>query len=302
MAPTALEQRAGSLPDAFNMPGRVREDEDVDSKMAWQRSDLENNGPKNLNSHVTPTVNGIAHEKHSLADRKLNGQTPSHQLALDGPSPSRTTIEKPSSEAAMPQQNELPSEVEHITFGYQPISTLIGRLAQETFNNLHEVIDALAETPVPVPSYLGGVGSHAAVNGGDSNAAAQRKMRMMKFTQDRRAQFIKLLVLTQWSRQGADVSKVIDLRAWLERERAYYDEAWISLGEMKRSLAGAKIPNPDIKTALEALSAGKVSGMPDVCQPSVLLLLEDHRLASLILTFRHSWGTSRRHLLHPKKC
>ncbi|KAI9886598.1 MAG: peptidylprolyl isomerase fpr4 [Watsoniomyces obsoletus] len=167
----------------------------------------------------------------------------------------------------MSPASDLPPEIEHITVGYQPVSTLISRLCQGTFNDLRDVINAMAEMPVAPPR--NGVTSghhHIAVNGSgdDSPANVGKKMRLMKFAQDRRAQFIKALVLTQWSRQSAEVSKVIDLKVWLDRQRSYYDEAWYWLGDMKRSLAPAKMPNPDLKTALEALSTGKSREYPDL--------------------------------------
>lgn len=163
----------------------------------------------------------------------------------------------------------LPPEVEHITTGYISLSTLIPRLVQETFNGLTDIIDEMAELEVPPPSrdaqfnhvapQVNGAGASAL-----SNANIQKKLRMLNFAQDRRVQFIKLLVLSQWSRQAITIGKVIDLTCWLDLQKRLYKDAKCWMGEIKRIVGPAKTPNPDLKTALEALSLAKASWLPDV--------------------------------------
>ncbi|KAH0542934.1 hypothetical protein FGG08_002703 [Glutinoglossum americanum] len=166
--------------------------------------------------------------------------------------------------------NEVPPEIEHITQGYQPIGKLITRLAQETWKNLLEVIDAMSEMTVgqhqlnstSSPTYLN---NHINSNGANSSPVnIQKKMKLLNFAKHRRDQFIKVLVLTQWSRQAADVGKVIDLKVWLDGQARLYNDAGYWLGELKRNLSAAKVPNPDLKTALEVLSTGKASWLPDL--------------------------------------
>ncbi len=259
------------------MPGLVRENADVDSNEQWRPLPMDNRSPRDDLSvrqvNVNGAVNGVVTEKVSTpAGNLVNGQLktvtqPPPPLSPATTSPPTTTAAlKP--DTAMSPASDLPPEIEHITVGYQPVSTLISRLCQAAFNELRDVINAMAEMPVAPPRNGVTPGNgQMTVNGAgdDSPANVQKKMRLMKFTQDRRAQFIKALVLTQWSRQSAEVSKVIDLKIWLDRQRSYYDEAWFWLGDMKRSLAPAKMPNPDIDTALEALSTGKSKDYPDVC-------------------------------------
>jgi hypothetical protein len=163
----------------------------------------------------------------------------------------------------------LPPEIEHITAGYIPLSTLIPRLVQETFNGLTDVIDEMAELEVSptsreaqsnhATSQLNGVGASTSLQ-----ANVQKKLRMLNFAQDRRAQFIKILVLSQWSRQANVIGKVIDLTCWLDLQKRLYKDAKWWMGELKRIVGPAKTPNPDLKTALEALSLGKASWLPDV--------------------------------------
>lgn len=163
----------------------------------------------------------------------------------------------------------LPPEIEHITLGFVPLSTLITRLVQETFNDLTDVINELSDLHVSqaaesrpsnhVNPQLNGIGIV-----GHSQGNVQKKLRLLNFTQDRRAQFIKILVLSQWSRQAEAVHKVIDLRLWLENQKQIYREAAAWVGELKRLLGPIKMPSPDLKTALRALSSGKASWLPDV--------------------------------------
>ena len=164
----------------------------------------------------------------------------------------------------------LPPEIEHITQGYQPIGKLITRLVQETWKNLLEVIDAMSEMPVSQHqlSSTGGstyLNNHTSSNGANSSPTnIQKKMKLLNFAKHRREQFIKVLVLTQWSRQAADVGKVIDLKVWVDTQIQHYISAGWYMADTKRGLAAAKLPNPDLKTALEVLSTGNASWLPDV--------------------------------------
>ena len=163
---------------------------------------------------------------------------------------------------------QLPPEIEHITFGFLPLSTLIARLVQETFNSLTDVINEMSEMQVPQANYHAPFNNaRPQVNGngtGNSQVNVEKKLRMLEFAQNRRAQFIKVLVLSQWSRQAEEVSKVIDTKVWLDGQRRIFEEAAGWMGELKRIMAPVKMPNPDIKTALEALSLGQASWLPDL--------------------------------------
>lgn len=167
------------------------------------------------------------------------------------------------------RMGQLPPEIEHITFGYLPLSKLITRLVQETFNGLNEVISEMSDLQVSQStqnSPANNLDPHVNGNGvvHNSQANVQKKLRILNFAQDRRAQFIKILVLSQWSRQADAISKVIDLKVWLDGQKRVYDEASVWMGELKRILAPLKMPNPDLETALEVLSLGKASWLPDV--------------------------------------
>ena len=162
---------------------------------------------------------------------------------------------------------QLPPEIEHVTFGYVQFSSLTSRLVQETFNELTDVINDMSDMPVSQPSQSGPHNHvHQQPNGtGDTpQANLQRKLRMLQFANDRRAQFIKILILSRWARQVEGVSKVIDLNFWLSNQIGQYNECCAWMGELKRRLAPLREPNPDIKTALQVLSLGKASWLPDL--------------------------------------
>ena len=170
-----------------------------------------------------------------------------------------------------------PPEIEHLTQGYLPLSILISRLAQDTFLGLEEVINELAEMqPTPQPSnalpYLNGTSANQA-----AQITVQKKAKLWNFAQDRRAKFIKLLVLSQWSRQADAVSRVIDLNMWITTQKRFYEESGTWIGELRRQLETLKMPSPDLKTALEVLSTGKAASLPDVSQ-SILLCFFDQLL------------------------
>ena len=174
---------------------------------------------------------------------------------------------KPSSEMA-DMISQLPPEIEHITLGYLSLSTLIVRLVQETFNDLTDVINDMSDMQVsqasqhmPFHNVKSQINGHGA---GNTQGNVEKKLRMLEFAQNRRAQFIKILVLSQWSRQVEEVSKVIDTKIWLDGQKALFDSAVSWMGQLKRQLAHVKMPSPDIKTALEALSVGNASWLPDL--------------------------------------
>lgn len=185
----------------------------------------------------------------------------------NGTSSSPTTMQHKASNAMEKLVGQLPPEIEHVTFGYIPFSSLISRLVQETFSDLTDVINDMSEMTISQPSQSAPhnhVHQQPNGNGDTSQANIQKKLRMLHFASDRRAQFIKILILSRWARQVEAVSKVIDLNFWLNNQIGQYNECCSWMGELKRRLITLKEPNPDIKTALEVLSLGKASWLPDL--------------------------------------
>lgn len=219
-----------------------------------------------------PAMSGEPSRKRK-ADEMLNGDVPTNGLAPPPPSSNGTTYangrvaDPPVSQqqmleaAVQSMYKELPP-IEHVTQGYLPLHRLITRLAQDTFNGLEELINELADMQPAQsggPSYTNGAGPSRS-----AQVNLQKKNRLWDFAQDRRAKFIKLLVLSQWSRQSELVSKVVDLNYWLECQKGLYRDATSWMGELKRMLASVKLPAPDLQMALEALSTGRTASLPDV--------------------------------------
>jgi mediator of RNA polymerase II transcription subunit 14 len=155
----------------------------------------------------------------------------------------------------------------HITEGYQPFGTLIGRVTQECFNGLSDVVNQLAEMQVPTSSHLtNGASSHPTTNGAENNTPTnhRKKKMLLEWAHSQRQKLIKLLVLSQWSRHVDDVSKMIDLIHWSNSEVHNYHDAADSLGRIKFETHNFKVRNPDMETALAVLSTGEVPWMPEV--------------------------------------
>ncbi|KAI4259607.1 MAG: hypothetical protein LQ352_000675 [Teloschistes flavicans] len=160
------------------------------------------------------------------------------------------------SEGMAQSSGQLPPEIEHITYGYLPMSTMITRLAQETFGELNDVVSELSDSKLSQPN------GAAAID--NAHANVDKKLRLLTFAQERRAQFIKVLVLSQWSRHADSMGRVIDLKVWLDGQRSFFNDACNWMGELKRILGSERMPNPDLKTALETLSSGKAPRLPDL--------------------------------------
>lgn len=162
------------------------------------------------------------------------------------------------------QMHELPPEIQHITEGFESLSSLLSRLAQVTHNRLSNKIQELAAMPTPASAMNGNGVQHGNSPDDNSGDNIRKKVELLKFAERTHADWTKALVITQWSRIAPEVSRLIDLKVHLDKQRQFYDEAWFALSEVKRSLVHARVPNPDLKTAVEILSTGKASWMPDV--------------------------------------
>ncbi|KAB8204582.1 mediator of RNA polymerase II transcription subunit 14 [Aspergillus parasiticus] len=159
---------------------------------------------------------------------------------------------------------ELPS-LPHITQGFFPFSKLISRSVQQSWNDLSDLITEMADIKVsPQEQNSLQLPASGKSFGNQSPENIRKKARILDFAHSKRAEFIKLLVLSQWSRQAADVSKLIDLQNFIRTRHQAYMGALQGIGDMKRDLVQAQVANPDLTTALEVLSKGKVSSMSDL--------------------------------------
>lgn len=165
---------------------------------------------------------------------------------------------------------QLPPEITRIgPENYHPLSTLIQRVAQETYNDLSEVLMQMREMKPSQPNgnLSNGLGLP---NPQDQEINKQKKLLLLRFAMDNRAKFIKLLVLTDWGKRASkDVSQLIDLFAWTNQQSWAQNQIDDKIEQMKLAMNQARQLNPDIRTALEILGTGKAEWIPDVSKPGI---------------------------------
>lgn len=171
-----------------------------------------------------------------------------------------------------PKADEGPGEILHITQGFIPLSLLLSRLAQVTHNDLQDKVLMLAKMALPAAPAASGT----AVNGNTPNGAAAgaavddlsqanltKKATLLNFAQEWHGKWVKALVITDWGRRSEEVGKLVDLKFHLDQQRRKFDDVLGALIEVKRGLAAARLPNPDLKTALQTLATGDVPWFPE---------------------------------------
>ncbi|KAH7326658.1 mediator of RNA polymerase II transcription subunit 14 [Stachybotrys elegans] len=170
---------------------------------------------------------------------------------------SQLTIGQPS------RMNDLPDEIVHITQGFIPLSLLLTRLSQHTHNALQDKIVELAKMSVPSAAMNGNSGHATNPSDDTSSENLRKKTTLLNFAQEWHAKWVKALVIIEWSRNAGLVSKLIDLKFHLDQQRILYDAALDNVVNMKRDLTYARMPSPDLKTALQVLSTGSAPWLPD---------------------------------------
>lgn len=162
------------------------------------------------------------------------------------------------------RMNDLPDEIQHVTMGFVPMGTLLSRLAQKTHNQLADHITALSKLAIPTAA-LNGNSTHAGTAIDDTSPEnLQKKANLLNFIQEKHAEWVKVAVITRWSRNASNVSKLIDLMGLLRQNQAKYSEILDLMIFIRQGLTFARLPNPDLKTAHYVLSTGTAPWMPDV--------------------------------------
>lgn len=219
---------------------------------------MDNGGPESsLADHGKNKMNGVNGLASEAAPTKESAPAPpTKDTTQAAPSAERSTMHTS-------RMNDLPDEIVHITQGFIPLSSLLTRLAQVTHNSLQETITEMAKLPLPA-SVSNGASSNASAADDLSAENLHKKRTLLNFAQDHHAKWVKALVITEWSRKTDKVSKLIDLKFHLDQQRMLYDVAVDNMVNIKRDLTYARMPSPDLKTALQTLSTGSAPWMPDV--------------------------------------
>lgn len=160
--------------------------------------------------------------------------------------------------------NDLPDEIQHITADIMSLSLLLTRLSQWTHAKLQDEIAYLASKTLPQGVLNGTTNHQSADNHDTSQESLEKKIHLLNFLQDMHSKWVKTLVITEWSKKAAQVGALIDIRVHLLTKQAHYQELFWELIRMKQDLHWAKVPGPDLKTALEVLTTGQASWMPEL--------------------------------------
>ena len=143
------------------------------------------------------------------------------------------------------------------------IGLLMTRTAQMCYTNLNDTLTKMTEvTMEPRQQQLNGIIPHA---GQDTlDGSLKKKRLLMEFAEAQRNRFIKTLVLSDWCRNEADQSRLIDVKAWEDQQLFAHVQAARAVGQTKINMIAAKMPNPNIQDAMELLATGKASWVPDL--------------------------------------
>uniref|UniRef100_A0A093VTX9 Mediator of RNA polymerase II transcription subunit 14 n=1 Tax=Talaromyces marneffei PM1 TaxID=1077442 RepID=A0A093VTX9_TALMA len=237
------------------MPGLVMDDVSASASRDWGDS-YDRHG-----SNGDSTVMRGAHHVDNLG-RSENPQQANGFKGEDGKGQGSSTamVLKHGQSGVVPDgvEGQWAPPLMHITQGFFPYSQLVNRAVQQCYNDLCDVITELADSTQQQQQQL-----PSSANGKPDPASIQKRIRILEFAQTKRTEFIKLLVLSQWSRQAVDVSRLIDLQNFIRTRHFAYQTAVQRVADMKRDLVRAQVANPDLQTALEVLTTGRVSNMPE---------------------------------------
>ncbi|KAK8875088.1 mediator complex subunit MED14 [Apiospora arundinis] len=205
--------------------------------------------------------NGIStnHDKNNGAT--MNGDIARIDRSNSATNASDTAPNMANGTSSSWRMNDLPDEIRHITEGFVPLGLLLSRLAQMTHNQLQAKILTLSKINMPPAAVLNG-NSGPLVDDTVTESRA-KKQDLIEFIQETHGKWVKALVITSWSRKVGDVSKLIDLMAHINEHRMCYEDTLGTLIDLKRDLVGARLPNPDLQTALQVLATGEAPWLPD---------------------------------------
>ncbi len=211
-------------------------------------------------------VNGASAAGHEQVapDKGKAPATASHHDAVNGGD--SVGAAAPSGDQ-LSRMNDLPDEIVHITQGFVPLSLLLTRLAQVSHNSLQEKVAELAKMPIPGAAVNGNATYNSSGPDDNSNENLRKKASLASFAQDMHGKWLKALVIAEWSRKAGAVSKLIDLKFHIDQQRILYDATLDNVVNLKRDLTFARMPSPDLKTALQVLSTGSAPWIPDVSLP-----------------------------------
>ncbi|OAA63959.1 glucose-6-phosphate dehydrogenase [Cordyceps fumosorosea ARSEF 2679] len=228
-----------------------------------------NNNSSNKLRAAAGLSNGPASSKmeNGEASGRTDHERPSDNAKVVADQPGMPPDDKAvvrAGDSGLPRMNDLPDEIVHVTQGFVPLSLFLTRLAQVSHNSLQDKVAELAKMAIPA-SALNGTATNLTASGPDDVSAEnlRKKATLLHFAQDMHAKWVKALVITEWSRQAPLVSKLIDLKFHMDQLKVSYDMCIDKTANVKRDLSYARLPAPDLKTALQILSTGSAPWISD---------------------------------------
>jgi mediator of RNA polymerase II transcription subunit 14 len=200
---------------------------------------------------------GLAVGPEHSPDRKGKGKAVDHGSAMDG-------VASDSQGQRALETEELSDELQHITTDIIPLNLILTRLAEYSHSALQDKIQELASMPMLQGLANGNSNYHSSGAEDTSPESLDKKANLLNFIQDLHTRWVKALVIIEWSKNADQVGKLIDIRTHLASQLDKFNMAFWELIKVKQEMQWAKVPSPDLKTALAVLSTGKVSWMPDV--------------------------------------
>lgn len=154
----------------------------------------------------------------------------------------------------------------HITTNILPLATIVQNLAEHAALEIYHTITTLPNVLEP---------------------DVAKKRRVLELIVRLRKDFVKLFVLAQWSSHAEAFHQLIDVLAFLRTEQIHLFNSIWGMQLIGPSLATAKLPNPDLRTALEVFIYGRpqlpthgLVARPPLTAQAVLATL--HRLNVLL--------------------
>lgn len=126
------------------------------------------------------------------------------------------------------------SDIPHVEANYVDLGRAVGTVCDNAHRELANVLETLPSTPADVA----------------------KKQALLEVLVRARQEFVRTYVLTKWAKVSEDVTKCIDVVAWLHGQRNCFDNLNHMLVGLGRDLGAAKSRNPDLQTAVQVLTRG----------------------------------------------
>jgi mediator of RNA polymerase II transcription subunit 14 len=203
--------------------------------------------------HPTSPANGLANGSH--------GAMPNGVAASGEPRPS---MNGESSFATVSTRPDNPPELDQSWRDgdtNKSLGLLMDRVASQCYFDLNTTLTEMDAVPTePQHHQANGIMAHT---GQDASESSMKKKRLlMDWASTQRERFIKTLVLADWSRNEEDVSRLLDVKVWQDKQNFAHGNSTQSIANTKNNMIAAKMPNPNIEGAMEVLATAKASWVP----------------------------------------